>query len=242
MPSNDEVPPSSTLAPVISECIKKLLQEYVSMPFLNLREANHQAELWAMLRQRLAPPKVRARIEPKRSRQPHVHEEVLISRVQLELKVGNTERTDIIVFGTDRLVTLTCDPAGPVAVLLNVCPDDVEAAIEIKCAPSRKPDCRRSIVEDVMKLHELQTRAPHIRCFFVLLDMSLSVPGATSSEPTDESWRSELHERGFVNSFSPSLAFVEAWDLKSGNLPIPRVEYWSNGRPNTYMAPPVKSA
>ncbi len=226
------------VAPVISECIRELLREYVSEPFfLDLKEANHQAKLWAMLRHRLDPQTVRARIVPKGTRQLHVHEEFRTSRVQLELKVGNTERTDIIVFRADRLVTLTCDPCGPTGALANVFPEDVEAAIEIKATPSRKLECRQSFVEDIMKLFELQTRVPHIRCFFVLLDMSLSVPGAMSSMPPLESWRSELLERGFVKSFSPSLTFIEAWDLESGNPPIPRVEYWSKERPNNVLQP-----
>jgi hypothetical protein len=217
---------------VISECIQQFLQDFVSKPFLDLREATQQAKLWTMLRQHLAPPTVRARIVPKRPR--HEHEEILTNRVQLELKVGNTKCSDIIVFRADRFVTLTGDPWGPAGALANVCPEDVEAAIEVKFVPSRKAECRQSFVDDVMKLHELKTRAPHIRCFFVLLDMSLSVIGAKSSEPPDEeSWRCTLRrEHGFEQGASPSSPFIEVWDLQIGDPAVPRVEYWNRGRPD----------
>jgi hypothetical protein len=232
MPSNDESTPFSKTGHVISESIKQFLQDYVSMPFLDLREATQQARLWTMLRQRLDPLTARARIVPKRPRQPHAHEEVLTNRVQLELKIGNRERTDIIVFRADRLVSLTCDPWGPAGVLANVVSEDVEAAIEIKFAPSRKPECRQSFVDDVMKLHELQKRVRDIRCFFVLLDMSLSVTGAKSSEPPDESWRDTLRNQGFVQGISNSRPFVEAWDLQIGDPAVPLVEYWSKAGPD----------
>lgn len=187
-----------------------------------------------MLRQRFAPLTapliVRAEIVPKLPR--HDHEEAKTNRVQLELKVGNTERTDIIVFRADRRVTLTGDPWGPAGALANVFPEDVEAAIEVKFAPSRKRQDRDSFVADVVKLHELQTKAPHIRCFFVLLDMSLSVTGAKSKEPPDESWRDKLREHGFEQASSPSSPFIEVWDLQIGDPAVPRVEYWSRGWPH----------
>jgi hypothetical protein len=134
---------------------------------------------------------------PFRKRQPHFYDEVVLSRVQLEMKIGNRERTDIIVFRADRPVTLTCYPAGPADVVQRVSPEDVEAAIEIKAAPSRAPKNnavweRGDFARDIVKLSKLQKTAPHIRCFFVLLDKSVSVTGARSSEPPDESWRSGL--------------------------------------------------
>jgi hypothetical protein len=89
-----------------------------------------------------------------------------------------------------------------------------------------------------MKLHELQTNAPHICCFFVLLDMSLSVTGAKSSEPPDEeSWRSTLRrEHRFEQGSSPSSPFIEVWDLQIGDPAVPRVEYWSRGRPDEWTS------
>jgi hypothetical protein len=234
MASSDEILPPSAVAPVISECILQLLREYVLMPFLDLREANPQARLWTMLRDRLTPKIVRATIKPHRTLEhPHVHhEELWTSRVQLQMKVGGAKVTDIIVFRADRPVTLTCYDTGPADVVAKVCPEDVEAAIEIKAAPSWNRKDRRSFADDIEKLHELRTKAaPHLCCFFVLLDKSLSVPGATSSRLSDGSWRTTLLERGFEMSLSPSLSCVEAWDLESGDPPIPRVEYWSKRRP-----------
>lgn len=224
------MPQASAVAPVISECIQQLLREYVSTPFLDLREANPQAKLWTMLRRRLVPQKVKAKIvrHPGQKQQHHVHhEEFWTSRVQMQMKVSGAEVTDIIVFRADHPVTLTCWHTGPADVVAKVSPDDVEAAIEIKAAPSLNRKDRRSFAADVAKLHQLQCSVPLMRCFFILLDKSVSVAGATSSRPPDESWRSQLRELGLVQTVAPSATFIEAWDLQSGDVPVPRVEYWS---------------
>jgi hypothetical protein len=232
MPSNDGDALVTPVAGVISECIRQLIQEYVAEPFLYLREANPQAKLWTMLRRELHPQIVRATVVPHRrlKQHPHIHQaEFKTSRVQLQMKVGGAKVTDIMVFRSDRLVTLTCGRAGPADVVARVSPDHVEAVIEIKAAPSSKRKDRQSFAEDIMKLHKLQSKARHLHCYFVLLDKSVSVSGATSKEPPDESWRDALYNAGFHQDSALSLPFIEAWDLESSNPPIPRVQHWSKG-------------
>jgi hypothetical protein len=104
----------------------------------------------------------------------------------------------------------------------------VEAVIEMKAAPSRSLKNQAAFVADIKKLDDLRVKHPHLQCYFVLIDKSLSVPGAGCDlgQSADESWPLEL-EGGLQDSLSEGVGgFVEVWDLACNPNPIPRTRYW----------------
>jgi hypothetical protein len=205
---------------VIREAIRQILLEHVQGPFVLIREAGLQARLWSILRQNLTPALVNSEISAKSPLHQHTTE-FQTSRVQLELKVGGPEKSDIVVFRADRRPRLTCWPAGPTDVVAKVEPDDVEAVIEIKAAPSQAREQRAAFADDILKLEELHAKHPQLACFFVLVDKSLSVPGAVceSSQVVEGRAPRDLREDAGSNAENR----VEVWDLTCCPDPMPRV-------------------
>jgi hypothetical protein len=215
----------SATRPVIRQAIQQVLREHVEEPFLLIREAGLQARLWGLLRQNLTPMVVHSQIKAKHPLHRHTRE-FQTSRVQLELKVGGTLKSDIVIFRADRGPRLTCWAAGPTDVVAAVVPDDVEAVIEMKASPSRAREQREAFAEDITKLADLSTRYPHIECYFVLVDKSLSVAGATCDpSQADENWPLEPSRILREGSGANDGNLVEVWDLACGPDPRPRVRY-----------------
>lgn len=215
-----------TTRAAIRDCIGRLLGEHVSDPFLNLREAGLQARLWSHLQRSLSPDTLPARIV-LRGGASHRHTGPFrTARVQLEMRVGSAKRTDIVVLRADRQPQLTCYPPGPTDVVAALDPDDVEAVIEVKAAPSRVKVEPPRFAQDVIRLGELQARHRHMQAYFVLVDKSLSVPGATSVTPADDTWVSLLKEGRLSSSEPQSRAFVEVWDLHGSDGLSARTRFW----------------
>jgi hypothetical protein len=212
---------------VIREVIPRVLREHVDEPFLLLREAGLQARLWCLLRQELNPEVVNPQVISRSPLLRHT-KDFKTSRVQLELKVGGTKKSDIVVLRADRKPRLTCWPGGPTDVVAAIEPDDVEAVIEMKAAPSRAPEQRAAFVDDITKLDDLRGKHPHIQCYFVLIDKSLPVPGAACDPPqfADETWPLEPPRKLQESLTDTSGSFVEVWDLAGNPVPTPRVRYW----------------
>src|SRR6516162_3195972 len=132
---------------VIRQAIQRVLQEHVEEPFLLLRELGLQARLWSLLRQELKPNDLYCQVADKRPLHKYT-KEFKTSRVQLELKISGTKKSDIVVLRPDRKPRLTCWPGGPTDVVAAIEPEDVEAAIEMKAAPSRNPGNQELFVAD----------------------------------------------------------------------------------------------
>ena len=212
---------------VIQQAIRRVLQEHVEAPFLLLREMGLQARLWSLLRQELEPDVVDSQVIAKSSRHQHTGQ-FKTARVQLELKVGSQERSDIVVLRPDKRPRLTCFPRGPTDVVAAIDPSDVEAVIEMKAGPSRGNG--KAFVADVRKLDKLCANHPHIQCYFVLIDKSLPVPGANCDpgQSADETWPRLLGRDLQQTSGENIESFVEIWDLACdrGPKPAPRLRYW----------------
>jgi hypothetical protein len=117
---------------------------------------------------------------------------------------------------------------GPADVVAGVQPDDVEAVIEMKAAPSTSFKNKEAFAADIRKLDDLRAKNSHIQCYFVLIDKSLPVPGATcdAGKYADECWLIGPHER-LQESVGENLeSFVEIWDLGCTPDPAPRLRYW----------------
>jgi hypothetical protein len=192
-----------------------------------LREVGLQARLWCLLRQGLIPEVVNSQVIAKSLLHQHA-KDFKTSRVQLELKVGGTKKSDIVVLRADRKPRLTCWPGGPTDVVAAIEPDDVEAVIEMKAAPSRDPAQREAFRADIQKLDDLRGKHPHIQCYFVLIDKSLPVPGATCDpcQSAIEDWPLELPRKLQESIGEDSGSFVEVWDLAGHPEPKPRIRYW----------------
>jgi hypothetical protein len=214
---------------IIRDAIKRVLTEHIEEPFLLLREVGLQARLWSLLRQGLKPDVLDALVTAKSSSHQFT-KDFKTSRVQLELKVGGTKRSDIVVLRPDRKPRLTCWHGGPTDVVAGIEPADVEAVIEMKAGPSRATKNRDAFAADIKKLDKLRTAQPHIQCYFVLIDKSVPVPGADCdrSRSADETWARKLHR---TRTLQPSLhesveSFVDVWDLACNPGPTPRLRYW----------------
>ncbi len=209
----------------IREAVQQVLREHVQEPFLWIREAGLQARLWSLLRQNLTSSVVSSQITAKDPLHRHTRG-FQTSRVQLELKVGGILKSDIVIFQADRTPRLTCWAGGPTDVVAAVEPDDVEAVIEMKASPSRAREQREAFAEDVKKLADLRARYPHIQCYFVLVDKSLSVPGA-ACDPSraDGSWPLEPSRKMREGSETNDGNLVEVWDLACDPDPSPRVRF-----------------
>lgn len=211
---------------IIRKCIRQLLEEHVTAPFAEIREADLQAKLAGLIRGGLTPPTVPVIIDTK---SPHQYAPGLFtSRVHLEMKVTGDLRCDVVVLRAERETVLTCYKSGPTDIVRRLRPDDVEAVVEIKAAPSRFPGIGDQIASDIRKLGELQRKHPQISCFFVLVDKSISVPGAKSRTPLDDDrWRNLVSSTLKPHPTPSSTSrFIEAWDLVRGASPSPRIEYW----------------
>jgi hypothetical protein len=211
----------------IREAIQQLLREHVEEPFLLLREVGMQARLWHLLRKAINPEFVTAQIMAKNSLHQHTRA-FKTSRVQLELKVGGRKKSDIVILRADRNPRLTCWPAGPTDVVAAIDPDDVEAVIEMKAAPSRAPEQREAFTDDIKKLDELRGKHPRIQCYFVLVDKSVPVPGASCdpSQSADDTWPLALPRKLQASIAEGTEEFVEVWDLGCTLDPTPRLRYW----------------
>lgn len=212
---------------VIREAIQQVLREHVKEPFMLLREVGLQASLWSNLRQTLSPAVVCSQIRPKSRNSRHQHtRDFETSRVQLELKVGGKRRkSDIVVFRADRKPRLTCWPAGPTDVVAAIKPDDVEAVIEMKAAPSQANELRARIDDDLQKLSELRAEHPQIQCYFVLIDKSVSVPGASCDPSLAQDLPLDPARKLRESPENTGGNLIEVWDLDCGSPPRPRLRY-----------------
>jgi hypothetical protein len=227
----------------IREAIQCVLREHVEQPFLLLREVGLQARLWCLLRQGVIPDVVNPEVKAKSLLHQHT-KDFKTSRVQLEVKVGGTKKSDIVVLRADRKPRLTCWPGGPTDVVAAIAPDDVEAVIEIKAAPSRSLKNQAAFLTDIKKLDDLRAKHPHLQCYFVLIDKSLPVPGAVCDpcQSADESWPLEL-QGGLQDSLSEGVgSFVEVWDLVCNPDPTPRKRYWVRSLATVPVAEPRAAA
>lgn len=210
---------------VIREAIQQVLREHVEEPFLLLREVGLQARLWCLLRQELKPGVVNSQIAAKRTSRHRHTRDFKTSRVQLELKVGGRKKSDIVVLRADRKPRLTCWPPGPTDVVAAIEPEDVEAVIEMKAAPSQSLKQRAAFDDDLEKLDNLRVKQPHIQCYFVLIDKSLSVPGATCDPTQAGSWPLDPERRLRESLDGTSGNFIDVWDLDCSPDPKPRLRY-----------------
>jgi len=210
---------------VIREAIQQVMREHVEEPFLLIREVGLQARLWSILRDNLDPSVVTSQITAKSAGHRHTRE-FRTSRVQLELKVGGTKKSDVTVFRADRKPRLTCWPAGPTDVVAGVDPEDVEAVIEMKAAPSRAPEQRAAFADDIEKLDALRAKHAHLQCYFVLIDKSLPVPGAACDplQPVG-SWQLSPPRELLDCVGDNDENRVEVWDLTCDPDPTPRGRY-----------------
>jgi hypothetical protein len=211
---------------VIRRAIQRVLQEHVEEPFLLLRELGLQARRWSLLSQELKPNVLDCQVTAKSSLHKHT-KDFKTSRVQMELKVGGTKRSDIVVLRADRKPRLTCWLGGPTDVVAAIEPTDVEAVVEMKAAPSRGDRNQALFVADIAKLEVLRTKHPHIQCYFVLIDKALPVPGAVCDpcQSADETWPLRL-PRKLQELCEGNVSRVEVWDLDCSPVPAPRVRYW----------------
>jgi hypothetical protein len=145
---------------VIRQVIQQVLREHVAEPFLLLREAGPQARLWCLLRNELVPETVNSEVVLKCGSLHQHTRECKTSRVQLEMKVGSSKKSDIVILRADRKPRLICFPAGPTDVVAALNPDDVEAVIELKASPSRHPGERAAFAADIEKLDALRENHP----------------------------------------------------------------------------------
>ena len=177
-------------------------------------------------KKKLKPAIVEAKVEAQRSIHQHLRD-FQTCRVQLELKVGSREKSDLVVFRDRIKPVLSCWAGGPTDVVAKVDPRYVEAVIELKAAPSKSEKQRVAFAGDVEKLHRLRTKHPHIQCYFVLVDKAVSVPGATCDpwKPVDETWHERPNRQLRATLNGPNLGFVEVWDLTCDRVPTPRQRF-----------------
>ena len=208
----------------IQQEIRRMLLGHVASPFFNIQEADRQAELGMLLRGRLDHTQPVATIISRSPRFSHPAP-FFTSRVHLESKIipGRTDRTDVAILRTDR-ATLTC-VGGPTDAILRIDPSDV-AAVELKVCPTSLRDQREACAKDLATLWELKRDAPHIHCFFVVVDQSIAVPGTENSRPPGACWRelvqlTESHIR-------PESQHIEQWELRATDGVVePFASYWS---------------
>jgi hypothetical protein len=192
-----------------------------------------QARLWCLLREAVKPEFTTPQVTAKSSRHQHTRA-FKTSRIQLELKVGGTKKSDIVILRADRNPRLTCWPGGPTDVVAAIDPDDVEAVIELKASPSSAPEQREAFADDIKKLDELRGKHPHIQCYFVLVDKALPVPGATSGpcQSYEDTWDLALPRKLQESIGEGTEGFVEVWDLGCTPNPTPRLRYWVRSEPD----------
>jgi hypothetical protein len=104
-------------------------------------------------------------------------------------------------------------------------PDDVEAVIEMKAAPTQADELRARIDDDLQKLTELRAEHPQIQCYFVLIDKSVSVPGASCDPSLAKKWPLDPARvlRQTPNTAGETL--IDVWDLDCSSDPRPRLRY-----------------
>jgi hypothetical protein len=170
-----------------------------------------------------------------------------VDRVQLESKLwqaGSTasDRSDLVIFRSERPVTLTRYPNGMLDIVSRVRAEEVEAVVELKAACTFDKGQRHLFRLDIRKLWDLAPNVAFDR-HFVLIDKSLPVlcapplparKRAPQVAPVDgwhtedeaeirEKWPPKALNECWLNSPRPTLhdvapvgrRFVHVWDLAS---------------------------
>jgi hypothetical protein len=95
---------------------------------------------------------------------------------------------------------------------------DVQAAIEVKNAPSKNIDEARKFIGDIEKLSKLQTNCTDLSCYCIVLDMSLSFFNANSVPRLDRDWLAMIPGTWSISGTKPSVPFVEIWFIEPNYL------------------------
>lgn len=214
---------------LIRNSLQELLEGFLAAPLQNAREYDYQCVLFGILRRRFPHPVPIALAIPG-GRAPHAWVDPLTSRVHAEMsigskgKAGQSVKPDLVVL-RDATVTLPCSVDGPTDVQETLRLEDVDAAIEIKSAPSANATEALKFAKDISKLLSLQEKKPEAHCFLLVIDKSLSLPSARSSRsrPTDWLARARDCER---HDLEPPVPFVEVWYL-DGEPKAPRQAFFS---------------
>jgi hypothetical protein len=181
-------------ASLVGGSIVEMLREFIQWPFLNVREHDYQAVLFAKLRSRFPDPvPVRFNMNPSLAKA-HLWKDPRTSRVHREGCLGKKGTSgyvnvDIVVF-RDGLVTLNCHRDGPTAMQETVRIDELEAAIEIKNAPSLNGAEASKFAADVARLAHLQSQHPQLLCYAVVIDQAISLPGIAQGARDPRDWLS----------------------------------------------------
>jgi hypothetical protein len=176
----------------IRERIQALLQDFRDRPFFDVREADPQARLFSALRDCVQPSDVELTLTPH-GRQIHkLPASLRTSRVHRELKLDAELKIDIAVLRANGAVEFVVHQNGPLDIIAPVRGEDLAAAIEIKAAPSR--NMWGAFRDDLAKLSSITAAYPACFGFFVALDKSLHLGGATSRVQPCEKWLESLVE------------------------------------------------
>lgn len=171
--------PEDGLHQLISNAIGKLLTEHIESPTKLMREIGHQARLCEILNQALVPRSVQARLfqgpkfAPIAGETESTYE---VQRVQMELKIGGQQRSDIVLLRSDGPIQITRYAQGHNDVVAAIRSEDVDAVIELKACCSADKAMRHGCRLDIQKLGELPA-ANAIRRYFVFIDKSLPMEG-----------------------------------------------------------------
>lgn len=213
------VEPSANL---IGAAIDEMLREFVEQPFLNAREYDYQAVLFAKLRARFPHPvPMRFVMNPSTASE---HEWIApkTARVHGESCIGQKGITngyvnvDLIVFH-DGMVTLPCHEHGPTALQETVQLADLDAVIEVKNAPSANLQQAREFVNDIARLARLQQQNQRLLCYAVVIDQSISLPSAKARKVRPRNWLA-LVAGLRAHSATPDRPFVEVCYVSPADL------------------------
>jgi hypothetical protein len=204
---------STPTADLIASAIDEMLREFVEEPFYNIREHDYQAVLFGKLRALFSVPiPVRFTMNPATSeghdwegpKTARVHRESCIGRKGSGDKVVNID----IVVCREGVVTLQCHQHGPTALQEPVQLQDLAAVIEIKNAPSMNGGEATKFAADVTKLGRFQQQNPHLLCYAVVVDQSISLPSASSRRARPRDWLA-LVEALQPHTVVPAPPYVE---------------------------------
>jgi hypothetical protein len=217
---------------IVRAAIDKLLRDYISAPLFNAREKDYQAVLFAVLRARV-PGQVPATftVADGRTNTRHSWQNPRTSRVHMEMSLGKKGRAgestkpDIVVL-RDRPVVLRCSVDGPADVQETLRVDDVEVAIELKAAPSQNGTEAGKFARDVAKLASAQREHPHLRCFAVVIDKSISTPCASSNGIRIGDWLGMVDTSLRRHAIRPHEPHVEVWFVEPRSV-TPGQTYFS---------------
>ena len=199
---------------IIEQEIENLLTRYLANPTLMLREANPQAELYYQLRSQLG------RTQAQISNGTYTTQQTFeIYRIQLEIQTS-IGKHDIVVFEERekiKPVVLTGGDNGVLDILQSgICPNDLEAVIEVKAAPSKNSD--KEMANDVLKLLNLLRASNSIHAHFVNIDKSVTPPNYVSRHPKKckgkNWWTHSLLSNVTLTVTAPTnVPYVHIWDL-----------------------------